>query len=120
VFQTALAEVRNFSDTRTPEQLRIAQYWGAVVNTSGPAGLGSVTALGLALQSQRSEAETARMLAMMHMAAMDAKYTYWYSRPYQADAAITTCRTSKFSLVSLGAFLRAGGKRDRVCNLTLP
>jgi hypothetical protein len=90
VFQTALAEVRNFSDTRTPEQLRIAQYWGAVVNTSGPAGLGSVTALGLALQSQRSEAETARMLAMMHMAAMDAKYTYWYSRPYQADAAITT------------------------------
>lgn len=51
----------------------------------------------LAQQNQRDAMETARMLAMMHVAAMDAsigcwdaKYTYWYIRPYQADAAITT------------------------------
>jgi membrane-associated phospholipid phosphatase len=96
-YLTALAEVRNFSDTRTAEQLRIAQYWGAVVNTAGPAGLWSVTGLALAQQNQRDELGTARMLAMMHMAGMDAsigcwdaKYTYWYLRPFQGDAAITT------------------------------
>jgi membrane-associated phospholipid phosphatase len=97
VFQTQLAEVRQFTDNRTAEQLRIAQYWGAVVATSGPAGLWSATALALAAKANLDERGTARMLAMIHMAGMDAsigcwdaKYTYWYIRPFQADAAITT------------------------------
>ncbi|MEP7001608.1 MAG: vanadium-dependent haloperoxidase [bacterium] len=92
-----LTEVRRVSDARTPEQLRIAQYWGAVDHTSGPAGLWSVTGLTLALQGGSSEQTTARMLAMMHVAGMDAsiacwdaKYAYWYLRPFQADPAITT------------------------------
>jgi membrane-associated phospholipid phosphatase len=96
-YQTALAEVRTASDTRTPEQLRIAQYWGLFGATAGPQGMWSITGLGLALQNQRDELATARMLAMMHMAGMDAsigcwdaKYAYWYLRPFQADAAITT------------------------------
>lgn len=96
-YTAALAEVRAFTDGRTAEQLRSAQYWGAVVNTPGPAGLWSVTALGLAAQSGRDELGTARMLATLHMAGMDAsigcwdaKYAYWYLRPFEFDAAITT------------------------------
>jgi hypothetical protein len=96
-FQTQLAEVRQFTDNRTAEQLRVAQYWGAVVATSGPAGLWSATGLALAAKANLDERGTARMLAMMHMAGMDAsigcwdaKYTFWYIRPFQADAAITT------------------------------
>jgi hypothetical protein len=96
-FQAQLAEVRRFTDGRTPEQLRIAQYWGQVVATSGPAGLWSATALALAAKANLDERGTARMLAMMHMAGMDAsigcwdaKYTYWSIRPFQADLAITT------------------------------
>jgi membrane-associated phospholipid phosphatase len=96
-FQTQLAEVRQFTDNRTPAQLQIAQYWGQVVATSGPAGLWSATGLALAAKANLDERGTARMLAMMHMAGMDAsigcwdaKYTYWYIRPFQADPAITT------------------------------
>jgi membrane-associated phospholipid phosphatase len=97
IFQTQLAEVRQFTDNRTAEQLRIAQYWGQVVATSGPAGLWTATGLALATKANLDERGTARMLAMMHMAGMDAsigcwdaKYAYWYIRPFQADAAITT------------------------------
>jgi PAP2 superfamily len=96
-FTSALAEVRQFSDTRTAEQLRIAQFWGAVVGTSGPPGYWSQQGLLLAAAAQLDELATARLLAMMHMAGMDAsigcwdaKYAYWYIRPFQADAAITT------------------------------
>ena len=77
--------------------MKIAQYWGTVVNTSGPAGIWSSIALGLALKAQSDERTTARLLATMHVAAMDAsiacwdaKYAYWYVRPFQADPAITT------------------------------
>lgn len=96
-FLTQLAEVRQFTDNRTAEQLRIAQYWGAVVATSGPAGLWSTSALALAAKGNLDERGTARLLAMLHMAGMDAsigcwdaKYTYWYIRPFQVDVAITT------------------------------
>ncbi|MEO8335404.1 MAG: vanadium-dependent haloperoxidase [bacterium] len=96
-FVSALTEVRQFSDTRTAEQLRIAQVWGAVVATSGPSGYWSQQGLSLAVAAQLDEMDTARMLAMLHMAGMDAsigcwdaKYAFWYIRPYQSDVAITT------------------------------
>ncbi|MEP6732921.1 MAG: vanadium-dependent haloperoxidase [bacterium] len=130
-YQAALDEVRKYSDTRTPEQLRIAQYWGAVVNTSGPHGLWSVTGLDLASKSQLDERATARMLAMMHMAGMDAsigcwdaKFTYWYLRPFEGDAAITTpvgrpnfpsypsahsCLSAAYATVLAGVFPTASG-----------
>jgi len=96
-FDAALAEVRHYSDTRTPEQLAIAQYWGTVVMTSGPAGIWSDIGLSLAAKHHLDERATTRMLALMHMAGMDAsigcwdaKYHYWLVRPYQVDPAITT------------------------------
>jgi membrane-associated phospholipid phosphatase len=96
-FNDALAEVRRFSDTQTPEQLAIAQFWGAVAFTAGPPGYWSNVGLALAAAHRRDERTTARMLAMMHMAGMDAsigcwdaKYAYWLARPYQMDPAIKT------------------------------
>ena len=96
-FLAALAEVRHLSDTRTPEQLAVAQRWGALVGTPGPIGYWSDVGLALAARHHFDERRTARLLAVMHMAAMDAsiacwdaKYAYWYLRPWQADPAITT------------------------------
>ena len=96
-FVAALAEVRRLSDTRTPEQLAVAQRWGALVGTPGPIGYWSDVGLALAARHHFDERRTARLLAVMHMATMDAsiacwdaKYAYWYVRPWQADPAITT------------------------------
>jgi membrane-associated phospholipid phosphatase len=96
-FLADLAEVRHFSDTRTAEQLRIARFWASEYGPGGPAGFFGALAGNLAARQHLDERKAARMLAVLHMAIMDAsigcydaKYTYWYTRPYQADPAITT------------------------------
>jgi len=93
----ALAEVQHYSDTRTPEQLQIAQFWATGAGPGGPAGYFGNLAVQLAGRQHLDERASARMLAVLHMAIMDAsigcydgKYFYWYIRPYQADLAITT------------------------------
>jgi membrane-associated phospholipid phosphatase len=94
-FLAGLAEIRAISDTRTPEQLALAQLW----NT----GIGPFTAASLNLIANdvirahhRTEREAARILAYANAAAFDAqiacwdsKLFYWYIRPVQADPAIT-------------------------------
>ena len=93
-FRNALAELRSISDKRTNEQLRVAQYWE---NLSGSfaAGLWNDVARSAISARGLSEAEAARILAMMHMvgvdafiACHDAKYAYWVPRPTQVDPAI--------------------------------
>jgi membrane-associated phospholipid phosphatase len=95
-FVSALAEVRQFSDTRTAEQLAVAQEW-ADVSSGGPMGVFSGIGLALSDAHHFDELRTAKMLATMQMAIMDAsigcwdaKFHYWYIRPFQADPAITT------------------------------
>ncbi|AHG89265.1 phosphoesterase PA-phosphatase related protein [Gemmatirosa kalamazoonensis] len=95
-YVAALEEVRRFSDHRTDEQLRIAQFW-ALTDGSLVAGFWNTEASKLIAHYQLGEAQAARALALVHMAAMDAniacydaKYTYWFIRPYRADPAITT------------------------------
>ena len=95
-FQSALAQVRQLSDTRTPEQLHTAQVW-ADVSSGGPMGVFSGIGLVLSDAHHFDEYRTAQMLATMQMAIMDAsigcwdaKFAYWYIRPFQADPAITT------------------------------
>jgi membrane-associated phospholipid phosphatase len=92
-----LAEVRRLSDTRTPEQLQIAQFWASGYGAGGPAGYFGAAAVELITRQHLDERRAARVLATLHMAIMDAsigcyeaKYRYWYLRPYQADPAITT------------------------------
>ena len=92
-FLAALAEVRRFSDTRTPEQLRIAQFWAMPT----VAAFWNEEATDRIARHHLGERRTAYSLALMHMAMMDgniachdAKYTYWLIRPYRADTAIVT------------------------------
>jgi PAP2 superfamily protein len=94
-FRTALAEVRRLSDTRTPDQLQIALRW-AMTTGSLVSGFWNEQATKRITQYSLNERRAARVLAVMHMAAMDAtiacydaKYTYWLIRPYKADPAIT-------------------------------
>lgn len=93
-FLAAVAEIRTISDTRTPEQDAIAKAW----NTSVPPF--TLGALNLIVDSlidthQRTEREAARILAYAnaaafdaHIACFEAKFTYWYIRPSQADPGI--------------------------------
>ena len=96
-FLAALAEVRHDSDTRTANQLAIAQFWAFGLGAGGPMGYFTDLATQYAMHQHMNEEQSARVFATMHMAMMDAsigcwdaKYAYWYIRPFQADPAITT------------------------------
>jgi len=93
-FRVTIAEVRRISDNRTAEQLRIAQYWELVASPNFP-GWWNLTALEAAEAHHLSQEETAEVLALMHMAWLDAfstcadsKFVYWVPRPTQVDPEI--------------------------------
>ena len=94
-YLAALAEVRQISDTRTPEQLAIAQAWNAGQGPNSNALVQNI-AVELIRTHRRSDVESARILFRMDAAVFDAligcfdaKYTYWFIRPPQADPLIT-------------------------------
>jgi hypothetical protein len=94
-YLAALAEVRRISDTRTPEQLAIAQAWNAGQGPNSNARVQNL-AVELIRTHRRSDVESARVLFRMDAAifdaligCFDAKYTYWFIRPPQADPLIT-------------------------------
>jgi len=93
-FRKTASEVRAVSDSRTNEQVRIAQYWENLTG-SFAAGLWNDAARSAISSHGMTEAESARILALVHMASVDAtiachdsKYTYWVPRPTQADPEI--------------------------------
>ena len=94
-FLAAYAEVRYISDTRTPEQIAIAQTW-ATAMPPYTTGSENLVADQLIVDHHRTEREAARILAYLNAAAFDAqiacwdaKFTYWFIRPSQYDVAIT-------------------------------
>ncbi|MBC8160675.1 MAG: phosphatase PAP2 family protein [Roseiflexaceae bacterium] len=94
-FRAALDEVRHISDTRTPEQLRIAKLWEDGRGSATPPGHWNQIAIDLFAEHRLSQREVARALVVLNMALMDAgisswdaKYTYWLLRPSQADPLI--------------------------------
>lgn len=94
-FRVNVREVRTISDTRTNEQVRIAQYWEGLGGSFNAGGWNAAARRAIALHGS-SEADSARVLAMMHMAGFDAnlachdsKYVYWVPRPTQVDPQIT-------------------------------
>ena len=94
-YLAALAEVRQISDTRTPEQLAIAQYWNTSLSPTSAAAMNNL-AVDLVRSHRLSDHETARVFFLMSAAefdaligCFDAKYHYWFIRPPQADTAIT-------------------------------
>ena len=95
-FLAALAEVREYSDKRTPEQDSIAKYWALPAGTFSPAGWWNQEASNLVHRFRLDERRTTALFALLNMVGMDAiiashdaKYHYWLIRPSQADPAIT-------------------------------
>lgn len=95
-FQTALAEVRRISDTRTEEQLAIARFWVLGSGTPTPPGWWNGAATDLCVHYRLTERQCATTLATLHQAMMDAsivtwvaKYRFMLARPFQMDPAIT-------------------------------
>ena len=93
-FLQAVAEVRGFSDTRTPVQDSLAKYWAAPTG-SLTAGLWNTIIAEHILRAQLDERAAARTLALVNtagtdglIACHDAKYQYWLLRPSQADPGI--------------------------------
>ena len=93
-FRKTVSEVRAVSDSRTNEQVRIAQYWENLTG-SFAAGLWNDAARSAISSHGLTEAESARILALVHMVNVDAnvachdsKYTYWVPRPTQVDPGI--------------------------------
>ncbi len=134
-FLADLAEVRGISDTRTPEQLAIAQYWNTSV---GPFTAGALNLIidALITDHRRTEREAARILAYANAAAFDAqiacfdaKFHYWFIRPSQADPLITlpiglpnhpsypsghSCITGALMTVAASAFPSESGRLEAI------
>ena len=95
-YNAALAEVRHISDTRTAEQITIANYWNVNQSPRSVAAIMEI-ARDLIVSHRRSDAEAARIMFLASAAAFDAsigcfdaKYHYWFIRPPQADPGIVT------------------------------
>jgi len=98
-FNTALAEIRQISDTRTALQTQIAAFWALNAGTPTASGfwLSVPTDSGWVAAHNMSEREVTHMYALTSAAMMDAtigcwdaKLFYWLIRPWKADLAITT------------------------------
>ena len=95
-FQAGLAEIRQISDTRTPEQVRIATFWALNAGTITGSGFWMEVASQDVLQHGLSEREATHVFALVsatiadaQIGCWDAKLTYWLIRPWKADPAIT-------------------------------
>lgn len=97
-YEAALAEILKLSDTRTPEELRVALFWADGPGTATPAGHWNKIAVDLMAEAKVADPlRVTQLLATLNVALADAgiacwdtKYTYWYFRPSQADRRITT------------------------------
>ncbi|HET7160623.1 MAG TPA: vanadium-dependent haloperoxidase [Burkholderiales bacterium] len=90
-YRAALEEVRTVAHQRTSEQTAIAQRW----NSADPWARWNETASAALRRHPMPEAEAARVLALLNVAASDviiacfeAKYHYWTIRPSQADTSL--------------------------------
>jgi membrane-associated phospholipid phosphatase len=96
-FGKALEEVRKISDNRTREQWRIADFWADGAGTATPPGHWNQIAVDLIRKNNLNELRSARVLALLNRAVMDAgiccwdtKYQYYIPRPSQVDPQIKT------------------------------
>src|SRR5438876_7185290 len=95
-FLAALGEIRQISDTRTTEQIGIAAFWALSVGTPTTAGFWIQVATDGISQHSLSEREATHLYALLsatmfdaQIGCWDAKETYWFVRPWQADPLIT-------------------------------
>ena len=96
-FKQALSEIRSISDHRTEKQIRIAERWVDDAGTATPPGHWNQIACQMIGRYHLNELRSARTLALMNMAMMDAgiccwdtKFHYCLRRPWLVDPKITT------------------------------
>jgi hypothetical protein len=94
-FKQDIDSVKAISDTRTPEQKRIAEYWADGVGTFTPPGHWNKIAEELIRNQQFTELKTAKVLQQLNRAEEDAaiacwatKYKYFFPRPTQVNKEI--------------------------------
>jgi membrane-associated phospholipid phosphatase len=95
-FLAGLGEIRQISDTRTAEQIGIAAFWALSTGTPTTAGFWIQVATDGIRQHRLSEREATHLYALLsatmfdaQIGCWDAKETYWFIRPWQADPLIT-------------------------------
>jgi membrane-associated phospholipid phosphatase len=93
-FADALLEIRQISDTLNDAQLKLAQLWATGMGAFTISAV-NVKAASIIRAHRATELEAARILAYgnaatfdAQIACWDAKLTYWYLRPSQADPVI--------------------------------
>jgi membrane-associated phospholipid phosphatase len=95
-FLAALGEIRQISNTRTAEQIGIATFWALSTGTPTTAGFWIQVATDGINQHSLSERQATHLYALLsatmfdaQIGCWDAKETYWFIRPWQADPLIT-------------------------------
>ena len=95
-FLAALGEIRQISNTRTAEQIGIATFWALSTGTPTTAGFWIQNPTDGINQHSLSEREATHLYALLsatmfdaQIGCWDAKETYWFIRPWQADPLIT-------------------------------
>jgi len=95
-FLAGLAEIRHTSDTRTAEQIEIATFWAQGAGTPTTAGFWLQVATDGIHSHRLSERQATHLYALLsasmfdaQIGCWDAKETYWFIRPWQADPGIT-------------------------------
>ncbi len=96
-FQVALAEIRDIAlHPRTQEQIDIATFWAQGTGTPTTPAFWLQRATAGITEHGLSEREATHLYALVsatiadaQLGCWDAKQTYWFIRPWQADAAIT-------------------------------
>lgn len=95
-FLAARQEIRTISDTRTAEQRQIAIDWNYPAGTFTPPGYWDLVTANYIQSHGLDERAAAHAFALTTAAMMDAfigcwqaKYSYWFIRPSQADNDIT-------------------------------
>ncbi|HET9387959.1 MAG TPA: phosphatase PAP2 family protein, partial [Gemmatimonadales bacterium] len=96
-FTADLQEIRALSDGRTAAQIQTAAFWALNAGTPTASGFWIQFATNEIKQRGLSEREATHVYAVISttmadalIGCWDAKMTYWYIRPWQADPGITT------------------------------
>lgn len=96
-FKEELAEVKNYADNATRDQIAIVHFWADGVGTYTPPGHWNAIASEDFVKEKYSEVRWARNMALLNMSIMDAgitcwdtKYAYFNPRPSQIDPSIKT------------------------------
>lgn len=99
-FNSALAEVRSMSDSRTSAQAQTSANWAMNAGTPTVSGFWLGVASQEIVKRGVSEREATHLFALLSatmadaaIGCWDAKLTYWLIRPWNADAAIITLAT---------------------------